>query len=199
MPSPANDVARVRRITRVVLPLAALLAAPAVAKAQGPVKPFQAMSASAASIRDSIVAFARAQLGRKYVRGGESPEKGFDCSGLVKYVMEAFHRDLPRTARLQAKEGTELTTDTSQLRPGDLLTFGKPKSGISHIGIYVGQGHFIHASSVAGRVVESLVNRRPSKLIKPWQGARRVLAADDSVLPAQAEKKPGTSGGGGGA
>lgn len=195
MPSPANDIARVRRMTRLVLPLAAMLAAPVAAQAQAPVGPFQAMSASAASIRDSIVAFARAQLGRKYVRGGQSPEKGFDCSGLVKYVMAAFHHELPRTARLQAKEGTELTTDTSQLRPGDLLTFGKPRSGVSHIGIYVGDGHFIHASSYAGRVVESLLNRRPSKLIKPWQGARRVLAADDSVRPAPGEKKPGTSGG----
>src|SRR5690349_6524779 len=151
MPSLANDIARVCRVTRYVLPFAALLAIPATSGAQAPVKPFQEMSASASSIRDSIVAFARAQIGRKYVRGGQTPERGFDCSGLVQYVMAAFHLDLPRTARLQAKTGVPLATDTSRLRPGDLLTFGRPKAGISHIGIYIGQGHFIHASSAAGR------------------------------------------------
>ena len=145
------------------------------------VGPFQQLSESAASLRDSLVAFARAQLGKRYVRGGQSPEKGFDCSGLVKYVMAAFRLDLPRTARLQAKTGVALGRDTTVLRPGDLLTFGRNKEGVSHIGIYIGDGRFIHASSVAGRVIESRVNRPPSKLIKPWKGSRRVIAVDDSA------------------
>jgi cell wall-associated NlpC family hydrolase len=164
----------------------------AVAQAQEPVRPLQEMSASASSMRDSVVALARAQLGTPYVRGGQSPEKGFDCSGLVKYLMAAFRLDVPRTARQQARVGQPLERDTSRLRPGDLLTFGRAKEGIDHIGIYVGGGRFIHASSVAGRVVESRVNRPPSRLIKAWRGARRLLALDDSSVTTPA--LPSTSG-----
>ena len=107
--------------------------------------------------------------------------KGFDCSGLVKYVMEALNLNLPRTAKQQAKQGLALTRDTSRLLPGDLLTFGKATKGVSHIGIYVGDGRYVHASSKAGKVIESSIDRPFSPLIKIWKGARRVLALDDSV------------------
>jgi cell wall-associated NlpC family hydrolase len=114
------------------------------------------------------------------VLGGTSPNAGFDCSGLVKYVMAALRVDLPRTAAQQARVGLEVSRDMSRLRPGDLLTFGKGKAGVSHIGIYVGQGRYVHASSVAGRVIESDVNRTGSPLIKAWRGVRRVVAGTDS-------------------
>src|SRR4029079_13330313 len=151
-------------LRRCLLALALVVAATPV-RAQAPVKPFQDLSNTASAMRDSLVSLARAQLGTRYVRGGTSPDKGFDCSGLVKSIMAPFQFDLPRTARQQARSGLALATDTSRLRPGDLLTFGK-KTSASHIGIYVGNGRFIHASSVAGRVIESPVNRRPSRLIK---------------------------------
>src|SRR5205085_9946120 len=109
-------------------------------------KPFAAFSASAHSLRDSMVALARAQIGKRYVRGGQSPERGFDCSGLVRYVLGGFRVDMPRTARQQATEGLAVTRDTTRLRPGDLLTFGKGTRGVSHIGIYVGNGRYVHAS-----------------------------------------------------
>jgi cell wall-associated NlpC family hydrolase len=145
-------------------------------------KPFEAFSNSAQSIRDSLVQIAKAQLGRRYRTGGQTPEKGFDCSGLVKYIMSALNLDLPRTAKQQAKEGLALTKDTSRLLPGDLLTFGKTKkSPISHIGIYVGDGRYIHASSVAGKVIESAIDRPYSPLIKGWRGARRIVAGEDSI------------------
>ncbi|HEV2641569.1 MAG TPA: NlpC/P60 family protein, partial [Candidatus Elarobacter sp.] len=59
-------------------------------------KPFARFSASARSVRDSIVALTRSQLGVKYRRGAASPDRGFDCSGLVKYVMEHFGANVPR-------------------------------------------------------------------------------------------------------
>ena len=143
-------------------------------------KPFARWSRSVHSIRDSLVAVARAQVGTKYVLGGTSPTGGFDCSGLVKYVMAAMRVELPRTAAQQARSGSAVTRDQNRLRPGDLLTFGKSKGGVSHIGIYVGEGRYIHASSVAGRVIESDLHRPASPLIKKWRGVRRVVSGAES-------------------
>lgn len=142
-------------------------------------KPFAMFSASAQAIRDSLVTLARAQVGTKYVHGGTSPEGGFDCSGLIRYILGALRMDMPRTARQQATRGLAVNRSRDALKPGDLLTFGKGKRGsVSHIGIYVGDGRFVHASSVAGRVIESPLDRKSSRLIKDWRGVRRVVAAD---------------------
>ena len=157
--------------------------------AQDAPKPFEAFSNSAQALRDSIVQTAKAQLGKRYRLGGVSPEKGFDCSGLVQYVMAALRLDVPRTAKQQAKAGLAITRDTSRLLPGDLLTFAwNKKSPISHVGIYIGDGKYIHASSVAGQVIISPVNRPVAPLIKAWRGARRLLSLDDdstAVSPAE--------------
>jgi uncharacterized protein YfaT (DUF1175 family) len=150
-------------------------------------KPFALWSESAQRLRDSLVTVARAQIGTRYVFGGTTP-KGFDCSGLVRYVMAALKVELPRTAAQQARIGDEVSTDPSSLRPGDLLTFGRrgKSGGISHIGIYVGEGRYVHASSVAGRVIESDLNRTGSPLIKAWRGVRRIVAgAEPDSSPAR--------------
>jgi hypothetical protein len=146
------------------------------------VAPFAAFSRRAIEMRDSIVARARAQLGRRYRHGGETPARGFDCSGLVSWVLAALHLDVPRTAAEQAIVGADVPMDTSALRPGDLLTFGRGRR-VTHIGIYVGNGHFVHASSRAGRVVESDLFRPPAPGIKPWRGVRRVVTADSATPP----------------
>ena len=88
---------------------------------------------------------------------------------------------MPRTARLQGREGVAVSKDTSQLLPGDVLTFGKSKKNVSHVGIYVGNGRYVHASVVAGKVIETSINRPYSPLIKVWRGARRIVASSDSV------------------
>ena len=149
--------------------------APADEEAALPVAGF---SKSVLTIRDSVVALARAQLGRRYVFGGAGPERGFDCSGLVQYVMRALGLDVPRTAAQQARVGVRIARDTAHLQPGDLLVFGTDTL-IEHVGIYVGAGRFVHASSVAGRVIESPIRRPPDPLIKPWVAARRVTPARD--------------------
>jgi cell wall-associated NlpC family hydrolase len=141
-------------------------------------KPFTAWSNAVHSFRDSLVTMARAQVGTRYVTGGQTPEAGFDCSGLVKYVMAALHVRVPRTAAEQARSGLAVQRDTTRLRPGDLLTFARGARGVSHIGIYVGNGRYVHASSVAGRVIESEIERPKSPLIKGWRGVRRVVATD---------------------
>ena len=155
-------------------------------------KPFEAFSNSASALRDSVVQMARAQIGRRYRTGGQTPDKGFDCSGLIKYVMTALNVKLPRTAKQQAAQGLAIVRDTSRLLPGDLLTFGKGKKGsVSHIGIYVGDGRYVHASSVAGKVIESSIDRPFSPLIKIWRGARRVFFDDTtSAIAAASNAKP---------
>jgi cell wall-associated NlpC family hydrolase len=141
------------------------------------------------AVRDSLVTLARQQLGRRYVLGGASPEKGFDCSGLIRYVLAKLEIKVPRTAAQQERVGEQVAKDTSELQPGDLVTFGRG-SRATHIGIYVGNGRFIHASSAAGRVVESRLIRPPARLIKPWRGARRILAgADSTAVAADAESE----------
>lgn len=145
------------------------------------------MSASVLSLRDSLVATARAQVGTRYVLGGQTPERGFDCSGLVRYVMASLAVHMPRTARQQATSGFAIARETKHLRPGDLLTFGKDSRGVSHVGIYVGNGRYVHASSSAGRVIESDLGRSSSSLVRAWRGVRRVVAgsAADSLRLAE--------------
>ena len=137
---------------------------------------------------DSVVAIARAQLGTRYRLGGETP-RAFDCSGLVQYVMHALDFSLPRTAREQAKLGTPVPTDTAQLRAGDLLLFGK-RGKVTHIGIYVGNGQFVHASTKAKRVVERPLLRKPAPGIVPWIGARRLISMpdDSSAAPRSSQR-----------
>ena len=184
------------RISLIVPALCAVLAAaPVAAEAQrrdsqlditrialtSRTRPFAEFSSSAVALRDSVVAIARAQVGKRYRIGGTSPERGFDCSGLVKYVLQTFQVEVPRTSKEQSRIGAAIPRDPGKLRPGDLLLFGQPKAGVSHIGIYVGNGRYVHASSVAGRVIESPLNRPPSPLIKPLRSARRVLDGEEQV------------------
>ena len=172
----------IRRPWRQVGVFLALLSVtvPTIARAQSPIPVLAGMSASASSLRDSIVSLARAQIGTRYKHGGASPQRGFDCSGLVQYVMARFAMIVPRTAKQQAAVGVPVDRDTSLLRPGDLLTFASnAKANVSHIGIYIGNGRFIHASSVAGRVIESPLNRAPAPKIKMWRGVARIPWAPD--------------------
>jgi len=135
-------------------------------------------------LRDSVISVARSQLGARYRLGAEMPGKAFDCSGLIRYVMAALRLDLPRTADEQAKLGREVARDTSQLRPGDLLTFGTRRR-ITHIGIYAGDGRVIHASTTRRRVIEtSLASLGPS-LLRKWQSARRLIVESDSLIEGQ--------------
>lgn len=138
-------------------------------------RPFARLSKSAHAIRDSLVALTRMQLGVPYRRGASSPDDGFDCSGLARYVMARFGARLPRTSHEQALVGKKIERDIAALKPGDLLTFGRGRR-ISHVAIYIGNGRYIHAP-VPGDTVreESLSNTRSTW----WKGARRVIALDD--------------------
>jgi cell wall-associated NlpC family hydrolase len=141
-----------------------------------PEKPFAALSRTLLGGRDSLVRLTRQQVGLKYKLGAVKPGLAFDCSGLVKWVMAAFDLHLPRTAAEQSRLGIEVPKDTAQLLPGDLLFFGRGKR-VTHIGIYVGEGKYVHAANRRKGVIESEVSLPNSRW---WKGARRVIA-DDSL------------------
>lgn len=125
---------------------------------------------STSSIQQQIVADAKKLLGTPYVWGGSTP-KGFDCSGFVQYVMNMNGISLPRTTTEQYTVGTYVAK--SDLQPGDLVFLQNTyRAGISHVGIYVGDGKMIHASSSKGVVTSSLST---SYYTQHYYGARRVV------------------------
>lgn len=150
------------------------------------VAPLAGFSASASALRDSMVAIAKSQLGTKYVLGGTTPERGFDCSGLIRYLARALQLDVPRTAAQQATVGKAVATERKLLRPGDLLTFG-PAKRPSHIGIYIGDGKYIHASTGAGKVIVADLDRRNFRGMKPWTGVRRLILGEADSASARPE------------
>ena len=121
-------------------------AAPRLAVDAARPRAFSAFGASVAALRDSLVSRARESVGIRYLLGGTDPSRGLDCSALIRHVLSAFDISLPRTAQEQARMGREIPKDRAQMKPGDLLTFGTG-SRITHIGMYVGEGRFIHAST----------------------------------------------------
>lgn len=96
--------------------------------------------------RQEIIAYAKEFLGVRYVYGGSTP-KGFDCSGFTSYVFKHFGFKLERSAAGQTSNGKKIKK--SELKPGDLVFFDTNggHNAIEHVGIYIGDGQFIHASS----------------------------------------------------
>ena len=122
------------------------------------------------TLGEQIVAKAKTCMGVPYVRGGQSM-KGFDCSGLVYYVLKNLGYSPNRTSADQYKMGTYVSK--SKLQPGDLVFFaGTYKSGISHVGIYIGDGKFIHAPH-SGDVVK-ISDLNSSYYKSHYYGARRI-------------------------
>ena len=103
-----------------------------------------AQSAPSTSSRvKTVLQRAFALLGTPYRWGGTSPDRGFDCSGLVGYVFRTIGIELPRVSRAMANEGTAVA-DRTALAEGDLVFFGK-RGRVDHVGIYIGEGKFLHA------------------------------------------------------
>jgi hypothetical protein len=145
-----------------------------------PDAPFTIPAWDDAETRDSLVSMARSQIGARYILGAQKPGKAFDCSGLVRFVMAALRIDLPRTAHEQAQRGAVVSRNLEELRVGDLLTFGLGKR-VTHIGIYIGEGRFVHASVGAKKVVESRIDKPGNWYSRHWMGTRRLLAATIAV------------------
>ena len=111
-------------------------------------------------------------VGIHYRRGGTSEDSGLDCSGFVQLVYkDAVGLLLPRTAREQSQVGS--VVDKSELKPGDLVFFNTMRRAFSHVGIYLGDNHFLHSPRTGAEVrVEDMSQ---GYWVKRYNGARRVV------------------------
>ncbi len=144
-------------------------------------------SASASSRDTDMLFHALAAAGADYRRGGKSYQSGFDCSGLVAFVYrEAYGLALPHNTQAQSQMGDAITT--SDLQPGDLVFFNTQRKPFSHVGIYLGEGRFIHAPK-EGAVVRT-ENLRARYWAKRFDGARRIVATVVTADYPASPKKP---------
>ena len=121
---------------------------------------------TASGTGSSVVSYAKQFLGCKYVYGGTTTS-GFDCSGFTQFVYKHFGVKLNRTAAAQYSNGTAVTS----LQAGDLVMFGK--SGINHVGIYIGGNTFIHAENPSKGVTTTSLSSSYYK--NNYVGARRIF------------------------
>ncbi len=126
-----------------------------------------------------VVLRALSLLGVSYRFGGNSPESGLDCSGLVRHVFQdSLGMLLPRRSEDISRVGGSIRP--SELQPGDLVFFNTLRRAFSHVGIYIGNNQFVHAPSTGGSIrVDSLDK---DYWTRRFDGARRLLATDPSVV-----------------
>ena len=132
---------------------------------------WQQSRASVADSASQLVVHAMGYLGVPYRLGGNDAESGFDCSGLVRKVFEqSVGKLLPRRAADQAQATQSI--DRSELKPGDLVFFNTMRRAFSHVGIYIGEGKFIHAPRSGSSV--RIEDMRTAYWTTRFNGARRV-------------------------
>ncbi|SDM44013.1 Cell wall-associated hydrolase, NlpC family [Psychrobacillus sp. OK028] len=132
--------------------------------------PFAGNTEAASSVNSSeLVATAKDLIGIKY-RGGGTTKAGFDCSGFVSYVYKDVGVGLPRTSSGMYSSGSKV--NKSDLSSGDLVFFNTSGKGVSHVGIYIGDGKFIHSSSSKGVSIAKIND--PYYWGKRYVGAKRV-------------------------
>lgn len=146
--------------------LAFALLKPLGARAATPPKPTASRQLqSSLAFGKRVVGYAKRFIGVRYVYGGSSPRSGFDCSGFVRYVYAHFGVSLPHSSYAQFSDGRRVSR--GHLRPGDLVFF----DGLGHVGMYVGNGRFIHAPHTGTRVrIQTLAGWYSQRFV----GARRL-------------------------
>ena len=138
---------------------------------QAPVEPVPVPAAPPRADRSEALLQALLALGVDYRYGGAAPATGFDCSGLVAHVyQQAWGIRLPHNTQAQSKTGVPITL--AELEAGDLVFYNTLNRPYSHVGIYVGDGRFVHAPKSGARVrVESI---KSAYWAQRFSGARRI-------------------------
>ncbi|CAG7649048.1 hypothetical protein PAESOLCIP111_05788 [Paenibacillus solanacearum] len=131
---------------------------------------FCSISVGSAFAETPLSSAVNAGLGSPYKWSGTTT-KGFDCSGYTSWVFNKLGIDLPHTSKGQATVGESVSKD--QLRPGDLVFFNTDGKGISHVGVYVGDGKFYHSATDKGVIITKMSD---SYYTKRYVTARRVLS-----------------------
>jgi cell wall-associated NlpC family hydrolase len=129
--------------------LAALLLADGCAGTPAREPPAVEPHAAPGDARSPIVQLALSMVGVQYRYGGAHPREGFDCSGLVHYTYASNGHAVPRTSRGQFDAASKITL--AEAAEGDLVFF-RDQDNLSHVGIYLGDGRFVHAPSSGGAV-----------------------------------------------
>jgi cell wall-associated NlpC family hydrolase len=149
---------------------------PALVDAPATAEP-PSLRGAAEDLADSIVATATDAMGRPYEFGGTGAGgDGFDCSGLIQYSFGKHGVTLPRRSVEQAGEGRKVNRELKLLKPADILTFSNSGGRVTHVGLYVGGGRFIH-SATRGVQVSILSAQDPYGRwwYKRWVGVRRIV------------------------
>ena len=137
--------------------------------------------ASAWNGAQDVAIYALGLIGVDYRFGGETPEGGVDCSGLVRYVFQQVTGvTLPRTAKELSQLGSKVAS--ADLAPGDLVFFNTRRFPFSHVGIYLGDSRFIHAPSTGSEV--EIARLSEGYWQKHFNGARRLVGVMPSLIPA---------------
>jgi cell wall-associated NlpC family hydrolase len=140
-------------------------------------------AASAWHGAQDVAIFALGMIGVDYRFGGNTPDSGLDCSGLVRYVFQQVTGvTLPRTSKELSRLGNKVAT--SDLQPGDLVFFNTRRFEFSHVGIYLGDNRFIHAPNTGSEVEISQLTE--SYWQKHFNGARRLVGVLPSLIPSVA-------------
>lgn len=166
------------------LSAALVLTSPAHAQSTPASRSFASSAAETAgkvwSGAQDVAIYALGMIGVDYRFGGNTPESGLDCSGLVRYVFqEVTGVTLPRTAKELSSLGATVGVD--DLKPGDLVFFNTRRFQFSHVGIYLGDNRFIHAPSAGSEVEISKLSE--SYWQKHFNGARRLVGVLPSLVP----------------
>lgn len=130
-----------------------------------------------AQLLGDIVRTALEEMGQPYVWGGTgNGNGGFDCSGLIQYAYSQHNVALPRTSGGQSTAGIAIQPDPEKLLPGDILVFSDQGESATHVGLYVGEGKFIHSASRGVILSRFAADDSEGKFwLRRWIGVRRVV------------------------
>jgi cell wall-associated NlpC family hydrolase len=177
MPLPLSPTVRTLRV--LALMMVAMASAPSFAQGAATTRATSAAGKVWSGAQD-IAIHALGLIGVDYRYGGNSPESGLDCSGLVRYVFqEVTGVTLPRTSKEMSGLGARVAV--ADLRPGDLVFFNTRRFSYSHVGIYLGDSRFIHAPTTGAEV--EIARLSESYWQKHFNGARRLVGELPGLVP----------------